>query len=61
MPRQAINTPGAATVGPSRRLWPIASAHGLWRVGLSSSLLVLSITGAFVLIGLSSWYMLRED
>jgi hypothetical protein len=54
----------------SRPLWPgisdlgfgpISSAHGVWPVGLSASLLMLSITGASVLIGLASWYMLRED
>ena len=52
-----------------QRLWPgmsdlgfghISSAHGVWPTGLSASLLMLSITGAFVLIGLGSWYMLRE-
>jgi hypothetical protein len=54
----------------SRRLWPdisdlgfsrITPAHGVWPVGLSASLLMLSITGAFVLIGLGSWYMLRQE
>jgi hypothetical protein len=54
----------------SRRLWSamadlgfghIASGHGVWPVGSSASLLMLSITGAFVLIGLGSWYMLREE
>jgi hypothetical protein len=54
----------------SRQLWSgmsdlgfghISSAHGVWPVGLSASLLMLSIAGAFVLIGLGSWYMLREE
>jgi hypothetical protein len=64
-----------ATVVPllirrSGRLWldisdlgigHVQSAHGVWPVGLGGSLLMLSITGAFVLIGLGSWYMLREE
>jgi hypothetical protein len=54
----------------SRWLWPalsdlrfghIPSAHEVWPADLSASLLMLSISGAFVLIGLGSWYMLREE
>jgi hypothetical protein len=37
------------------------SAHGIWPVSYSVSLLMLSIAGAFVLIGLGSRYMLREE
>lgn len=53
----------------SRRLWPglsgawlrdISSPSRLWPSGSNELALLLAITGAIFLIGLSSWYMLRD-
>jgi hypothetical protein len=43
--------------------WPghASSAYQPWFAGSSASLLMLTITAAIILIGLSSWYMLREE
>jgi hypothetical protein len=54
----------------SRRLWPwipdlwpgqVLSTNRPWPAGFNASLLLLTITGAIIFIGLSSWYMLREE
>lgn len=44
-------------------LWPghASSAYQSWSVGSGASLLMLTITAATILIGLSSWYMLRDE
>jgi hypothetical protein len=39
----------------------VSSPNQPWSAGSNASLLMLTITGAIVLIGLSSWYMLREE
>jgi len=53
----------------SRRLWPgltdawlrhLSSTSRLWPSGSNELALLLAITGAIFLIGLSSWYMLRD-
>ena len=38
-----------------------SSAYQPWVAGSSASLLMLTIIAATILIGLSSWYMLREE
>jgi hypothetical protein len=38
-----------------------SSAYQPWSAGSSASLLMLTITAATMLVGLSSWYMLREE
>jgi hypothetical protein len=47
----------------ARHIWlgHASSAYQPWSAGSSASLLMLAITAATMLIGLSSWYMLRED
>jgi hypothetical protein len=54
----------------SVRIWPdlpdLWARHGSasisqWPVGLNVNLLMFTITGAIILIGLSSWFMLREE
>jgi hypothetical protein len=54
----------------SVRLWPglpdLWTRHGSasisqWPVGLNVNLLMFTIMGAIILIGLSSWFMLREE
>jgi len=56
-------------VHQSRRLWPrltevwlphISSTSRLWPSGSNELALLLAITGAIFLIGLSSWYMLQD-
>jgi hypothetical protein len=56
-------------VHQSRRLWPrltevwlphISSTGRLWPSGSNELALLLAITGAIFLIGLSSWYMLLD-
>jgi hypothetical protein len=44
-------------------LWPrhLPSANQFWPSGLSQTALLIAITGTLICIGLSSWYMLRED
>jgi len=44
-------------------LWPrhLPSTNRLWPSGLNETALLLAITGTLICIGLSSWYMLRED
>jgi hypothetical protein len=44
-------------------LWPkyLPSTNWLWPSALNQTVLVLAITGTLICIGLSSWYMLRED
>jgi hypothetical protein len=53
----------------SLRLWPgltdvwllhLSSTSPLWPAGSNELALLLAITGAIFLIGLSSWYMLRD-
>jgi hypothetical protein len=54
----------------SHRLWPLmaelwlrhlSSTNRLWASDLNETALVLEITGTTICIGLSSWYMLREE
>jgi hypothetical protein len=56
-------------VDQSRRLWPgltdgwlrhLSSASPLWSSGSNELALLVAITGAVCLIGLSSWYMLLD-
>jgi hypothetical protein len=44
-------------------LWPkhLSSINRLWASELNETALVLAITGTIICIGLSSWYMLREE
>jgi hypothetical protein len=44
-------------------LWPIplSSADRLWFSALNESSLLLATAGAIICLGLSSWYMLREE
>jgi hypothetical protein len=54
----------------SRQLWPLmgdlwprhpSSTNRLWASDLNETALVLAIAGTIICIGLSSWYMLREE
>ena len=54
----------------SHQLWPpmadlwlrhLSSTNRLWAPDLNETALVLEITGTILCIGLSSWYMLREE
>jgi hypothetical protein len=49
------------TYVPQVWLGHASSAYQPWSAGSSASLLMLTITAATMLIGLSSWYMLREE
>jgi hypothetical protein len=44
-------------------LWPrhVLSPYQPWFAGSSASLLMLAIGAAIILIGMSSWYMVREE
>jgi hypothetical protein len=44
-------------------LWPrhLWSTNRLWPSDLNQTALLLAVTGTLICIGLSSWYMLRED
>jgi hypothetical protein len=44
-------------------LWPrhLLSTNQLWPSDLNQTALLLAITGTVISIGVSSWYMLRED
>lgn len=44
-------------------LWPrhLSSTIRLWPSDLNETALLLAITGTIICIGLSSWYMLREE
>jgi hypothetical protein len=48
------------TYGPHVWLGHASSAYQPWSAGSSASLLMLTITAATMLIGVGSWYMLRE-
>ena len=54
----------------SHQLWPLmadlfprhlSSTNRLWASDLNETALVLAIAGTIICIGLSSWYMLREE
>ena len=44
-------------------LWPrqLTSTNRLWPSGLNETALLIAIAGTIICIGLSSWYMLREE
>ncbi len=54
----------------SRQLWPrmadlwpryLSSTNRLWPSDSNETALLLAVTGTIICIGLSSWYMLREE